>query len=212
MDALAEPDRLDALLLQRFMVGESETLQILSTSGTLRSPFLVSRAAVEKLIELTRQMADIVIVDLPHLWAPWVEEVLVDADEIAITTGLDLANLRDARNLVELLRAKRGEGRSPHIVVNRADMAKRGRLTLQDANTALSTKPLAQLPFDPVAFVEAVNDGKVFADRNKKHKATLALQEIAARLTGHEKPKRRVIGFSLQGRFKRPSNTKMAST
>ena len=44
-----------------------------------------------------------VILDLPHLWTAWVKQTLLAADEIVITVEPDLANLRNAKNLVDLL-------------------------------------------------------------------------------------------------------------
>ena len=43
-----------------------------------------------------------VAVDLPHAWTPAVKRVLLQADEIVVTAAPDLANLRNAKNLVDL--------------------------------------------------------------------------------------------------------------
>ncbi len=193
IDALVDPERLDPILLQRFMVAHDENLQILSTSGPTRNSVTISNMAIEKLIDLARQMADIVVIDLPHQWHPWTEELLIPSDETVVTAALDLANLRDARHLLDWLRAKRGEGRDPRLVINKADMARRSRLTIKDALNALSTKPLIQVPFDPVTFVEAVNDGKMIAEKNKKHKAAIAFQQLAVALSGRPQPSRNLL-------------------
>jgi pilus assembly protein CpaE len=183
-DALTDPQRLDQVLLQRFMVGEDDKLQILSTNGVLRSNLLPSNAAIEKLVDLSRQMADVIILDLPHIWNSWVEEFAVTADESVLVACLDLPNLREAKNLLDHLKNKRGDGRDPRLVINKADMAKRGRLTVQDATRALPVKPVVTLPFDPTAFVEAINDGKAIAERSKTHKASLALRSLTAQIGG----------------------------
>jgi pilus assembly protein CpaE len=183
-DALTDPQRLDQVLLQRFMVGDDDKLQILSTNGALRSHLLPSTAALEKLVDLSRQMADVVILDLPHLWTSWVEDFAVLADETVLVAGLDLPNLREAKNLLDHLKNKRGEGRDPKLVINKSDMAKRGRLTVQDAARALPVKATVTLPFDPTAFIEAINDGKAVAERSKNHKASIALRSLATQIGG----------------------------
>jgi pilus assembly protein CpaE len=168
------------------MIGESDRLQILSTNGALQNNVLPSNAGIEKLVDLSRQMADVVILDLPHIWNTWMEDFSVLADEFIITACLDLANLRDAKSIFELLKIRRGEGREARLVVNKADMAKRGRLTLQDATRALAVKPTATIPFDPVNFSESVNDGKVLSERSKAHKASTAFYRLATEITGHQ--------------------------
>ncbi len=183
-DALTDPQRLDQVLLQRYMVGENDKLQILSTNGVLRSNLQPSNMAIEKLVDLSRQMADTVIVDLPHIWTNWIEDLVVVADDAVVVSCLDLPNLRDAKSLLEYLKTKRGAGRDPRLVVNKTDMAKRGRLTLQDLARTLAITPAAALPFDPTAFIEAINDGKALAARSKTHKASLALRALAASISG----------------------------
>jgi pilus assembly protein CpaE len=183
-DALTDPQRLDQVLLQRFMVGGDDKLQILSTNGTLRANFTASNAAVEKLVDLSRQMADVVILDLPHAWNGWIEDFSVLADEFVVVTCLDLPNLRDAKSILDFLKTKRGENRDPRLVINKTDISKRGRLTIQDAARALPVKPVVTIGFDPLAFSEAINDGKVVADRSKNHKATSALRTLTAEISG----------------------------
>lgn len=182
-DALTDPQRLDQVLLQRFMIGHDDKLQILSTSGILRSNLIPSNAAVEKLVDLSRQMSDVVILDLPHIWNGWVEDFSVLADEFVVTAGLDLPNLRDAKSILDFLATKRGETRPGRLVINKVDMAKRSRLTLQDAIRALPVKPIVTVPFDPLAFIEAVNDGKVVSDRSKAHKAATAFRHLTTQIS-----------------------------
>lgn len=185
IDALTDPQRLDQVLLKRFMVGENDKLQILSTNGILRGHVIPSSAAIEKLVDLSRQMADAVVLDLPHVWNNWVEDFAVLSDELVITANLDLPNLRDTKSLLDYLKTKRGEGRPVRLVINKSDMAKRGRLTLQDAVRSLGVKPTVSIPFDPVGFSEALNDGKSFSERSKGHKASAAFQKLTTEITGH---------------------------
>src|SRR5205814_5625134 len=49
------------------------------------------------------------------------------ADEVVITVEPDLANLRNAKNLVDLLRQARKNDAPPRLVVNKTGIAKRDR-------------------------------------------------------------------------------------
>ena len=59
------------------------------------------------MLDVVRQNVPFVAVDLPHTWTPWVKRVLLQADEIVITAVPDLANLRNAKNLIDLLKQNR---------------------------------------------------------------------------------------------------------
>ena len=75
-EAFADADRLDITLLERYMAGDDENLQILSTPGALRQYDSIDEEAVDKAIDLCRQMAKLVIVDVPHVWTDWSEGLL----------------------------------------------------------------------------------------------------------------------------------------
>ena len=52
---------------------------------------------------------DFVVLDLPHRWAPWTRQIPYDSDQVVITANPDLASLQHTKNLVDILRAERGE-------------------------------------------------------------------------------------------------------
>ena len=67
----------------------------------------------------------------PHRWAPWAQQLLLDADEVVVVGTLDLASLRDTKNLVERLKEKRGDGAPVRMVLSKSGMAKRTELYKQ---------------------------------------------------------------------------------
>jgi len=60
-----------------------------------------------------RQVTPCVIVDLPHIWTPWVKATLIGADENVIVATPDLASLRNSKSMIEVIR-------SDYIVTARA--------------------------------------------------------------------------------------------
>ena len=64
----------------------------------------ISPDACDMVIDVVRQNVPFVAVDLPHGWSPWSKRVLLQADEVVITAVPDLANLRNAKNIVDLLK------------------------------------------------------------------------------------------------------------
>jgi pilus assembly protein CpaE len=181
-EAFADPDRLDITLLERFMAGDDENLQILSTPGALRQYDSIDEEAVEKAIDFCRQMAKLVIVDVPHVWNEWSEGLLTGADETILVVAPDIANIRDARNLLDFLNSKRGESKAVKLVINKSDVARRTRLLPKDISNTLGVQPVAAIPFDATTFIEAANDGKMIGDRFKSHKLVGVYTDLVTRV------------------------------
>ncbi len=180
-EAFSDADRLDITLLERYMTGDDENLQILSTPGALRQYDSIDEEAVDKAIDLCRQMAKLVIVDVPHVWTDWAEGLLTAADETILVLAPDIANIRDSRNLLDFLNSKRGESRATKVVINKSDIAKRTRLLPKDISNTLGIQPVAAIPFDPTTFIEAANDGKMIGDRFKSHKLIGVFTDLVSR-------------------------------
>ena len=106
-EALQSPERLDEVLLDRLLTKCSEHLSIFAAPVVLDRDYEISADACDLVLEVVRQNVPYVAVDLPHTWTPWVKRVLFQADEIVITAVPDLANLRNAKNLIDLLKQNR---------------------------------------------------------------------------------------------------------
>lgn len=206
-EAFSDPERLDATLIERFMTNEDENLQILSTPGTLRQYDEIDDEVVEKAVDLCRQMAKLVIVDVPHVWTGWSESVLTGADEAVLVVAPDIANIRDARNLLDFLNGKRGDNRATRMIINKSDLAKRTKLLPKDISNTLGVQPIANIPFDPVVFIESSNDGKMVGERFKSHKLVGTFTDLAMKLGARgnvkgAKPEKKK--FSMGGMFRKP--------
>ncbi len=201
-NAFEEPERLDSTLLERYMVSEDDYLRILSTNGELRHHQPIDETGMERVVSLCRQMAKIVILDIPHLWTEWIDDLLIGAHETIVVATPDLANIRDARNLVDYLQNKRGEARLPRLIINKADIARKTRLLAKDISSTLGIDPLATIPFEPALFIEAANEGKMIGEQFKNHKLVGVFANLAAQLNAgagksalEKMPKRRPSFF-----------------
>ena len=180
-EAFGDPERIDVTLLERYMAGDDDNLQILSTPGALRQYDSIDEESVEKAIDLCRQMAKLVIVDVPHVWTDWSEALLTSADETVLVLAPDIANIREARNLLDFLNGKRGDSKQVKVVINKSDIAKRTRLLPKDISNTLGIQPVAAIPFDPTTFIEAANDGKMIGERFKSHKLIGVFTDLVMR-------------------------------
>ena len=76
-DALDQPDRLDDTLIERFMVPYDDYLSVLTTPAGLVQKQDINIESIETLLKLVRAISNFVVLDLPHLWQPWVQELLL---------------------------------------------------------------------------------------------------------------------------------------
>lgn len=188
-DALQNPDRLDEMLLDRLLTTCSKHLSIFAAPVVLDRDYEMSPEGCETVIDVVRQNVPFVAVDLPHAWAPWTKRLLLQADEIVITAMPDLANLRNAKNIVDLVKQARKNDSAPHLVLNMANMQKRPEITPKDFEGALDLKTLAVIDFDCENFGQAANNGQMIEEFNVKAKSTQAFRDIAMALAHRKEVK-----------------------
>ena len=131
---------------------------------------------------------------------------MTGADEAVLVVAPDIANIRDARNLLDFLTGKRGESRATRLIINKSDLAKRTKLLPKDISNTLGVQPIANIPFDPVVFIEASNDGKMVGERFKSHKLVGTFTDLAMKLgaRGSVKGRPEKKKFSMSGMFRKP--------
>jgi pilus assembly protein CpaE len=184
VDALANPERLDQVLMERFLVGYDDCLEVLPSPGDPRLTAEVGIDGLDKLLDLAARMGPVVVADLPHQWAAWTEHLLLEADEVVLVATPDLFCLRDAKTMLETLASRRGEAAAPRLVLNKFDAAKRTQLSPKDFEETLNLAPTLTLPFDPVLFGTAANNGQMLGEAAKTHKVVDQVNAFAAQLLG----------------------------
>ncbi|MGE3230358.1 MAG: CpaE family protein [Hyphomicrobium sp.] len=188
-DALQNPDRLDEMLLDRLLTTCSKHLSIFAAPVVLDRDYEMSPEGCETVIDVVRQNVPYVAVDLPHAWAPWTKRTLLFADEIVITAMPDLANLRNAKNIVDLVKSARKNDAAPHLVINMTNMQKRPEITPKEFEAALGLKTLAVIDFDCENFGQAANNGQMVEEYNAKAKSIQAFRDIAMALAHRKEVK-----------------------
>lgn len=182
-EALAAPERLDDQLLDRLLTKCSEHLSIFAAPVVLERDYEISPEACDMVIDVVRQNVPFVTVDLPHNWSPWSKRILLQADEVVITATPDLANLRNAKNILDLLKQSRKNDSKPLLVLNMANVPKRQEITLKEFEQALDLKAIAVIDYDCETFSQAANNGQMIEEFNAKCKATEKFRDIAMKMT-----------------------------
>ena len=111
------------------------------------------------------------------------------ADEIVITAAPDLANLRNAKNLVDVLEAGRPTARAPRLVVNMVKRPRRQDIALEDLSAALELEPDVIIDYDGETFGLAANNGQMLEECARKARAAQQLRTLAMTLAQRSEPK-----------------------
>jgi pilus assembly protein CpaE len=125
-----------------------------------------------------------VIVDLPHAWTPWTRHVLNTADEIVIVATPDLASLRNAKNMIEALQGKRINDAPPRLVINQTGVPKRPEIATKEFAATVGQDPALVLPFDPVLFGGAANNGQMVLQVQPNSRSAEGIKSLASLVTG----------------------------
>ena len=185
-DALTAPERLDEVLLDRLLLRRGDYLSLFTAPAALERDYAVGLDAYESVIDAVRQISPCVIVDLPHCWEPWVKATLIGADDIVVVATPDLASLRNAKNLVELLRHNRANDAPPKLVLNQVGQPKRPEIPAKDFAETFGVEPAMVLPFDPALFGQAANNGQMLAELGQKSPTLEAMRQLAGLVTGRK--------------------------
>ena len=187
-DALGQPDRIDQTLLDRLLTKCGDKLSLLASPGSIDRDLHVEASSVEVILSTVRNSVPCVIVDVPNMWAPWIKYTLMHADEVVITATPELASLRNAKNLVDLLKHGRPNDRPPRLVMNQLGIPKRPEIPVADFAKALSLEPALTIAYDAQTFGTASSNGQMLAEVSAKAKAAEAVAALAQSLLGQEKP------------------------
>ena len=187
-EALAEPDRLDDVLLDRIMIRHTPRLSLLPASGSLGrvGNDMDATESFQTVVDAVRGISPHVILDLPHIWSSWTERVLTSADDVVVTATLDLASLRNTKNIVDFLKAQRPNDGEPILIVNMTGMA--SGITLEEFGAAVGLQPSVSFAFSPDVFVTAANEGEMITDSKQAAGTVEGFQRLASRIRTGEWP------------------------
>ncbi|MEM9233276.1 MAG: hypothetical protein AAGA69_03455 [Pseudomonadota bacterium] len=198
-EALSAPERLDDVLLDRLLQKCTDRLSLFVAPNMLDLNYDHPAESYEMVVEMVRKTAPSVVIDLPHLWSEWARQTLQSADEIVITATPDLASFRNAKNLVESVKAQRTNDSQPILVLNQVGVPKRPEVPAEQFEEAIGITPLVTIPWDPVSFGTAATNAEAVLEAAPKSKSAAAFRTVAARLAGQED--KVTTGFSLKSLF-----------
>jgi pilus assembly protein CpaE len=194
-DAVTSPDRIDTAFVDRLLSKCTDHLSLLAAPATLDKVYDFGAEAFDSVFDVLRATVPCVVLDVPHIWTGWAKRTLVGADDILIVAMPDLANLRNTKNLVDLLKAARPNDSRPQYCLNMVGVPKRPEIKPADFAKALEFDPVATIPFEPSVFGTAANNGQMIAEVSAGHRAAETFRSLAQSLTGRTEMKRARTGL-----------------
>ncbi|HEY0332004.1 MAG TPA: AAA family ATPase [Rhodopseudomonas sp.] len=189
-DAVFSPDRIDTAFIDRLLSKCTDHLSLLAAPATLERVYDFGSEAFDSIFDTLRTTMPCIVLDVPHQWSGWTKRALVSADDILIVAAPDLANLRNAKNMYDLLKASRPNDRPPLYCLNQVGVPKRPEINASEFAKAIESQPVVSIPFDPQMFGSAANNGQMIAEVSTGHRTTDMFLQIAQRLTGRGETKK----------------------
>jgi pilus assembly protein CpaE len=193
-DALANPLRLDHLLLDRIMTQHGERLFVLGSEEPLHDNVQFTASAIDTLFSVLRSQFHYIIVDVPRIAAPAYRRALEIADRRIVVVDQTMRAMRDGVRLAKMF----GDGEVPGaehsaehrniFVVNRVGEAGRHALDLKDVHKVLQVKPTSLIPFLPSMITPAAHHGMIAA--SNRGKFADAVSTLALELSGRKRRQR----------------------
>jgi len=189
-DAVFSPDRVDTAFIDRLLSKCTDHLSLLAAPATLDRVYDFGADAFDAIFDTLRSSMPCIVLDVPHQWSGWTRRALIGADDILIVAAPDLANLRNTKNIYDLLKASRPNDRAPLYCLNQVGVPKRPEINAAEFAKAIESKPIVTIPFDPQIFGAAANNGQMIAEISANHRTSEMFLQIAQRLTGRSEAKK----------------------
>ena len=188
-EAVFSPERIDEVYLDRLLAQCSEHLSLLAAPSTLERVYDFDQDAFSQIIDTAQRSAPLLVLDMPHVWTGWSRATLTKADDVVVTATPELANLRNTKNIIDMLKRLRPNDPPPKLIINQQGVPKRPEIKPADFTEPLGISPLAVVPFEPLLFGNASNNGRMLGEMDAAHPVVAIMNEIAHVLTGRSEIK-----------------------
>src|SRR5216683_1274946 len=113
------PERLDRQLLEVMLSHHPSGLAVVAAPHHLAEMRSFDPDVVTRLLDLVSSNFDYVVFDMPRTWFSWTDSVLLGSNKLFIISEMTVPGLRHAKQLVEAVRERLGDGTTPQVIINR---------------------------------------------------------------------------------------------
>jgi pilus assembly protein CpaE len=184
-DVAQNISRLDLTLLKRSLTKHDTGLYLLPRPVQLEDARHITTDELSRVLALLKASFTHVIIDTSKGFTPMDMHALGEADQVLLTTQLDLPCLR---NVVRLMMSFKESGKFDErvkIVVNRVGYDN-GQISLKKAQETIGREIFWQIPNDYRVMVEVRNNGVPLIQQAPKAAITQSINQLALALSGKQ--------------------------
>jgi pilus assembly protein CpaE len=175
------PDRLDRQLLEVMLSHHPSGLAVVAAPNRPAEMRSFDPDVVTRLLDTVSSSFEYVVFDMPRTWFSWTDNVLLGSNKLFVVTQMTVPGLRHAKQLVEAIRERMGDGPQPQVVVNRFEqkMFSSG-LRRSDIEQVLGDAFAACIPNNYALVREAIDRGVPLEEIKPGNKITEELKKLVA--------------------------------
>lgn len=178
VDAISQFSNLNEELFSQLTTTCDGDLILLPSPASLAIGMPLEFQVIETLVRQAKAISDVVILDIPHTWSPTIDDTIALADDLVLVANPDLSGLRNAKNLMETLGAKRKVDATTRVILNKVRNSKKGEVSDKDFRSALGLTPEVSIPLDHDSFGLALNEGDMVVKAFPKSTAASAISQL----------------------------------
>ena len=179
VDAVSQLDRLDATLFAELTTEHAET-GLLVLPAPLEPTFAdqITGEQMVKLVNIVREFAGHVIIDLPAYFNDVVLTLIESSDDVILVAGLDIPNIKNVKIGLSTLSLLNIPKERLHLVLNRADS--KVKLDVGEVEKTLQINAAAHVPSDVVVPI-SVNKGSPVVLSASRSGVAREMEKLAGR-------------------------------
>ena len=173
------PERLDRQLLEVMLSQHPSGLAVIAAPNRPAEMRSFDPDVVTRLLDLVSSHFDYVVFDTPRTWFSWTDNVLLGSNKLFIVSETTVPGLRHAKQLVEAIRERLGDGPKPQVIINRfVPKLFSAGLRRSDIEQAIGDSFVACVPNDYALVREAIDRGVPLEEVRKGNKITQELKKL----------------------------------
>ncbi len=160
------PDRgIDATLVKRMLVNYGNSkLHIISAPNELRTIPELNADTIRELILTLKNEYDVVVIDLPHIWNPWIATILSLATRVTLVAQLWLRSVTHSARLLTAWRNSGVANNRISLVINRSGAKFKEAISARDFERVCALSIKSYFTNDIRATISAENQGKTILE------------------------------------------------
>lgn len=162
-DIFEYPDRIiDATLIEKMLATHlhEQNLKVIAAPNDLRILPPIKPEVIRSLISTLKSQFKFIIIDLPHIWSPWVAAALGEANHSVIVAQLWLRSVTHSSRMLKSWREIGIDANRVSVVINRSGAKFKEAVTEKDYERVCGIDIKFALANDTKSVVTAENQGK----------------------------------------------------